>query len=124
MVRRLPSCGNRALTRTPRDPTLDGSGQPLNDPVVTSVRDNTDRSRFELEEDGKLAFAEYRLEGKVMTIPHVEADPALRGSGSAGRLMTGVMEITRGRSLKILPICGYAAAWMRRHPQHHDLLAE
>jgi predicted GNAT family acetyltransferase len=25
--------------------------------------------------------------------------------------------------LKINPVCGYAAAWLRKHKEYHDLLA-
>ncbi len=88
-----------------------------------NVRDNPDEERFELVEDGKLAFAKYRIEGGMLVIPWVEADPALRGRGSAGRLMEGVAAHARERGLKIRPICGYAAAWLKRHPAGQDLIA-
>ncbi len=89
---------------------------------MNSVNDNSSHSRFELVESGKLAFADYRLSENVMIIPHVEADPALRGTGTAGRLMDGVLQNARDRSLKVRPICGYAAAYIQRHPQWKDLL--
>lgn len=89
------------------------------DPVI----DNTALSRFELHEDGKLAHADYQIRGGVLMLPHVEADPALRGRGSAGRLMEGVLQIARQRGLKVRPVCGYAAAYIQRHPRHHDLVA-
>lgn len=87
-----------------------------------SVIDNPARSRFELEELGQTAFANYRIDGAVMTIPYVESPPALRGKGTAGRLLEGVVAQARERNLKIVPICGYAAAWFQRHPQHQDVL--
>ncbi len=90
---------------------------------MTPITDNTARSRFELVEEGKLAFADYRLNGDVLVIPHVEADPAMRGKGSAGRLMAGVLELARERGWKVRPVCGYAAAYIQRHPEHHDQLA-
>jgi predicted GNAT family acetyltransferase len=90
---------------------------------MTQVTDNTARSRFELIEEGKLAFADYRLKGDVLTLPHVEADPALRGRGAAGRLMAGVLDLARARGLKVTPICGYAVAYIHRHPEYRDLLA-
>jgi predicted GNAT family acetyltransferase len=37
--------------------------------------------------------------------------------------MEGVVAHARAEGRKIVPLCGYAAAWMRRHPQHADLLA-
>ena len=90
---------------------------------MSGIVDNVQRNRFELTEDGKLAFAEYQVREGVMVIPHVEADPALRGKGAAGRLMTGVMDEARQRGLKVQPVCGYAAAFIRRDAKYHDLLA-
>jgi predicted GNAT family acetyltransferase len=59
----------------------------------------------------------------VLVIPYVFADPALRGRGTAGRLMAGMLDQVRERGEQVRPLCGYAAAWIDRHPQYHDLLA-
>jgi uncharacterized protein len=91
--------------------------------IMGAVVDNPERRRFELEEQGLVAFADYRLEGERLVIPHVEAPPALRGTGAAGRLMTGVLDLVRGRGLKVVPLCPYADAFIRRHPQYQDLVA-
>ena len=89
---------------------------------MDQVIDQPDHERFELVEEGKLAFASYRREGSLLIIPHVEADPALRGRGAAGRLMRGMLDIVRSRGEKVRPLCGYAAGWIQRHPQYHDLV--
>ncbi len=88
-----------------------------------AVTDNAAQGRFELEEQGKVAYARYRREDGLLTISYVEAPPSLRGTGTAGRLMQGVMERAREEGVKVLPMCSYAALWVRRHPEHHDLLA-
>jgi predicted GNAT family acetyltransferase len=90
---------------------------------MTQVLDNVERSRFELEEQGLVAFADYRMHGERVVIPHVEAPMALRGTGAAGRLMTGVLELIRERGQKVVPHCPYAAAFIRRHPEYQDLVA-
>ncbi|CAN5205620.1 GNAT family N-acetyltransferase [soil metagenome] len=90
---------------------------------MSTVTDNTTAHRFELEEDGKLAFADYRLSDGKLILPHVEADPALRGKGTAGRLMEGVLAHAREEGLKVVPLCGYAVAFMKRHREYDDLLA-
>lgn len=87
---------------------------------MNPVTDNVARQRFELVEEGKLAFSDYRQQGDVLILPHVEADPALRGRGTAGRLMEGTMQIVRERGLKVQPVCGYAVAWLQRHPEYSD----
>lgn len=89
-----------------------------------AVTDNTDKSRFELAEDGHTAYADYdRGPDGVLSIKYVFAPEALRGKGTAGRLMEGVAEAARAEGVKLYPICGYASSWLRRHEQHHDLLA-
>jgi predicted GNAT family acetyltransferase len=90
---------------------------------MTQVTDNTVASRFELVEQGLTAFADYRLSDGRLVLPHVEAPPALRGTGAAGRLMEGVLTLARERGLKVIPLCGYAAAYFRRHDEWRDLLA-
>jgi len=91
--------------------------------MTTPVKDNPALGRFELDVDGRIVFATYRRQGGTLYIPYVEAPPSLRGTGAAGRLMQGVMDIARAEKLKVVPICSYASLWMRRHREHHDLLA-
>ena len=91
--------------------------------MQSQVRDYPEKGRFELDIDGRIAFARYARQGTTLVIAHVEAPPVLRGTGAAGQLMTGVMESARAEGLKVRPLCGYAAAWIRRHKQYHDLLA-
>ena len=90
---------------------------------MADVIDNTARARFELEEAGLTAFADYRIRGDVLVIPHVEAPTALRGTGAAGRLTEGLLRIVRSRGQKVIPSCPYADAYIRRHKEWQDLLA-
>ena len=83
--------------------------------MTTAVHDNQKTGRYELDVDGQIVFAIYRREGSTLTIRHVEAPVPLRGTGAAGRLMEGIMEIAAREHLSIVPLCSYAAAWMRRH---------
>jgi predicted GNAT family acetyltransferase len=91
--------------------------------IDNSVQDNKAKSRFELEEQGLTAFAEYRLAGDTIIIPHVEAPIPLRGTGTAERLMRGLLAIVRAEGLKVVPSCPYADVFIRRHKEYQDLLA-
>jgi predicted GNAT family acetyltransferase len=87
-----------------------------------SFHDNKAALRFEWREDGHVAFADYARQGNVLVIPHVEAPPALRGTGAAGRLMQAVVDHARENDVKLRPMCSYAAAWLMRHKEHADLI--
>nr|WP_144291629.1 GNAT family N-acetyltransferase [Rhodoligotrophos appendicifer] len=81
---------------------------------MQDVRDNAEKSRFELAVDGDIVFANYRRSGSSVVITHVEAPPKLRGTGAADRLMRGIVKEVDAQGLEIVPLCGYAAAWLRR----------
>lgn len=84
---------------------------------MTDFKDVKQKHRFEYEQDGKIAFANYRRENDVLYIDYVEAPPALRGTGAAGELMRKIIETARAENLQVKPICGYAVAWMRRNSE-------
>jgi predicted GNAT family acetyltransferase len=81
---------------------------------LNQLRDNAAAGRFEMDQSGLTVFADYRRIGDQLYIDHVEAPPALRGSGAASRLMEAVAQQARSEGLRIIPICSYAAAWLAR----------
>ena len=89
---------------------------------MSELRNNRDQSRYEMEEEGLTSYADYRRSGDRLYIDHVEAPLSLRGTGAAGRLMAALAADARAKSLKITPICGYAAAWLRRSKEFGDLV--
>jgi predicted GNAT family acetyltransferase len=76
-----------------------------------------------MEIGGGIVFATYRRHPGRLVIDHVEAPPALRGTGAAGAFMEALAAKARADGDLIVPMCGYAAAWLKRHPEHADLLA-
>ncbi|HKD46457.1 MAG TPA: GNAT family N-acetyltransferase [Rhizomicrobium sp.] len=84
--------------------------------------DNRDLHRFEQEENGRLVFANYRTHDGRYVLTHVEADPELRGTGAAARLMESVAAHARLHNLKLVPRCSYALTWFARHPEAGDLI--
>jgi predicted GNAT family acetyltransferase len=87
------------------------------------MKNNSHLSRYELIVDGHVAYANYRLMGKNLFIDYVFAPEELRGTGAAGRLMEEIAKDARAKELKITPICSYAAVWLKKHKEFHDLLA-
>ena len=73
--------------------------------------------RFEITQDGHTAYADYRRDVTTLYIDYVFAPEALRGTGAAGRLMAAIMDYAQSEALTIVPICGYAVAWLKRHPK-------
>lgn len=81
-----------------------------------TVKNNPEKNRYELTVDGHLAIADYRFEGNKLAITHVEVPEALRGRGVAAQVMAGVVADAAARGLTIVPVCPYAAAYLKKHP--------
>lgn len=89
---------------------------------MDTLRDNQSANQYELDIDGETVFARYRRQDGVLTIQWVEAPPALRGTGAAGRLMKLVAAEAKAQRWRVVPVCGYAAAWLRRSPEYRELV--
>ena len=91
---------------------------------MAEVRDNTAAKRFELELDGHLAWSSYERNGRVVDIQHTLVPPEARGKGMASILIQGSLDLIRARGEKVIPTCPFVATYLRRHPDHQDLLAD
>jgi uncharacterized protein len=85
------------------------------------LHDNPELSRFEMDDDGTLAVANYRLAGNVITFTHTEVPPQARGHGLASRLIAGALEAARARELKVIAHCSFVSDFLAKHPEYHDL---
>jgi len=87
-------------------------------------RDNASARRFEWEEDGFVSVCEYRIDADGRrALLHVETPAPARGRGAAARLMNAIVEEARRRGYKLVPVCSYAVAHLRRHTATRDVQA-
>jgi predicted GNAT family acetyltransferase len=97
------------------------SGSPAG---AAGVSDNASLQRFELPLPGdELARIDYRRTGDVLWLDHAEVPPAFEGRGVGSQLVRGALELVRARGERVVPVCGFVAAWMRRHPEFDPLRA-
>lgn len=85
------------------------------------VSHNLGENRFETFIDGKLCKLDYLQNGQNFVITHVGVHPSLRGQGVAGKIVETGLEYAREKSFRVVPMCSYAAAYVRRHPEHTKL---
>jgi predicted GNAT family acetyltransferase len=102
--------------------SLDRNRLEVNDMAVGGVRDNKALSRFELDIEGALAFANYRLTPSAVIITHTETPRAFRGRGIASELVRGALQLIRGDGLKVIAGCGFVADYLRKNPEFADLV--
>ena len=100
--------------------TIEGVSMPI-DLNKLEVIHNPGENRFETWIDGYLSKLDYIQDGKNFVITHVGVHPTLRGQGVAGRIVEVSLAYARENSLRVVPMCSYAAAYIRRHPEYAEL---
>ena len=92
---------------------------------MPQVEDNPAMRRFEMASGGAVASVEYERAGEgPIALLHTEVPEALSGQGVGSKLVRGALDAVRAEGLKVAPRCGFVAAYVERHPEYRDLLAD
>ena len=86
------------------------------------VTHNPAENRFEIWIDGQLSKLDYNHHDNTIVMMHVGVYPDHRGIGIAGKLTRVALEYAKEKSLRVIPMCSYVAAYIRKHPQYMDLM--
>lgn len=74
--------------------------------------------QYELREgESTIGFAKYREGPGSITFTHTVVDSAYEGMGLGSRIARHVLDEAVGNGLRIVPVCPFIAAYLRRH---HD----
>jgi uncharacterized protein len=85
------------------------------------VTHNDAENRFEAWIDGQLSKLDYNHHGNTIVMMHVGVHPDHRGHGIAGKLTQAGLEYAKENKLRVIPMCSYVAAYIRRHPEYAEL---
>lgn len=86
------------------------------------VRHDPNAREFSVEVEGYIGTLTYDLRGNAMAITHTLVPEAIGGRGIAAELTRVALETARANRWKVMPLCSYAVAYLRRHPEYADLL--
>lgn len=92
--------------------------------VDATVREDSSRQRYQLATPDGPAIAAYERDGDRLVLTHTVVPSAQEGRGIASRLIAGVLADARDKGLKIVPVCPFVSAYLARHPEDRDLVAQ
>jgi len=85
---------------------------------------NEDLKQLELNIDGYAAFIKYKISGDRLFLIHTEAPIELQGKGAGSAIVEKAMEYAGDKGYKIVPLCPFVRAYLKRHPEWNDLIDE
>lgn len=86
------------------------------------VSNNQASNRLEAQAGGLTAFIEYRRSPQAITLLHTYVPPSLEGRGIGSQLARGALEFARSEGLKVIAVCPFVKAYIRRHSEYSELL--
>lgn len=91
--------------------------------MATEVRDNPEKERYDVHEDGMHAgFAQYRQRGGLIAFIHTEVDPEFEGKGLGTALIKGALDDARFHGVQVLPFCPFVRSYIEHHGEYLDLV--
>jgi predicted GNAT family acetyltransferase len=91
--------------------------------VAPGLSDNPVLQRYEYRVGAALATVDYRRTPGLTTLTYARVPQALAGQGVGSAMARAVLEEVRARGERVVPVCGFIAAFIDRHPEFHSLLA-
>jgi len=89
------------------------------------VKLEPENHRFAVHFEGSTAVLDFKKVGeKVFDFRRTFVPPDLRGHGLAGKIVKTALGWAREQNVKIIPTCSYVKAYVDRHPDEQDLVAE
>ncbi len=86
--------------------------------------DNSAEKRFEMHTEGFTAFITYQLNGDTITLTHTEVPEELGGKGIGSEVVKRTLETIDERSLSLIVLCPFVAAYIKKHPEWRKLLVK
>jgi predicted GNAT family acetyltransferase len=87
---------------------------------VVEIINNAAENKWEALVDGQVAgYSEYRLRPGRIVFTHTVVDPRFEGQGIGTALAKAAVEDAVANELRILPICPFIRAWLKRHPDYN-----
>jgi predicted GNAT family acetyltransferase len=89
-----------------------------------TVVDNEAQGRYEMDVGGKTAVLGYNRKGGTIFLTHTEVPEELEGQGIGSKIVKHVLDKARADGEKVAPWCPFVRAYIDRHPEYEDLVAQ
>lgn len=91
--------------------------------MALAINESANKKRFEVELESKWAFIDFIRAENKMYLTHTEVPPELEGKGIGSSLVKYALQQIKDEGRKLVPLCPFVAAYLKRHPEYHSLLA-
>ena len=93
--------------------------------MAAEVTRNDAALQYDIELNGTPAgLIRFTRDEDVVTLVHTEVDPQFEGEGVGSTLVQRALDDIRSRGERVVPLCPFVSAYLERHPEYADLVAD
>jgi predicted GNAT family acetyltransferase len=96
----------------------------MNDALPIQLEENDTKGRYVIKgapgAEAEMTFT--KVGARQLIINHTEVPDAFRGQGVGARLVSRAVDDARAAGKTVIPLCPFAAAQFKRHPEWADVL--
>jgi predicted GNAT family acetyltransferase len=89
-----------------------------------TVTHNESERRFEMPVTGGLAVLEYQRSAGQIDLLHTMVPAEDEGNGHGTTLVQAAFDYARRANLEVVPTCPFVKAYVEKHPDQRDIVAE
>jgi len=86
------------------------------------VKNNLENLRFEIYENGDIAYLEYRYYKKDIAFMHTVVPKTLEGKGIASALAKYAFEYAKQEKKLVMVYCPFVGSYLKKHPELREQL--
>lgn len=91
--------------------------------TASDLQSDDGRKRFFLNQgDTVIGFIEYYAFERIAIVTHTEISQQTEGKGHGSELARQALAYFRNDGRMVVPICGFFAHFLRKHPEHADMV--
>jgi predicted GNAT family acetyltransferase len=91
---------------------------------MSEITNDTAAGQYEMQLGAGTALLTYRMEEGALFLLHTEVPKPERGNGFGDALVRRALEDARAKGMKVVPLCPFVGAYIRRHPEYADLVRD
>ena len=97
---------------------------PTPDEITRDESESRGRYAYRVPGEAPAEMTYSRAGAALIIIDHTEVPGIYRGQGVGQALVACAVADARAEGRRVMPLCPFAAAMFRRHPDWHDLLPD
>jgi predicted GNAT family acetyltransferase len=86
------------------------------------IQDNTEKLRFEIQQNDDIAYMEYRFYKESIAFMHTVVPKAMENKGIGSALVIYAFQYAKSLNKRVMVYCPFVRSYIKKHPEYNSQL--